>query len=550
MSGPGTTRELGSRLLGRVGRMLDEFESRWTASTSEARPRIEQYLSDHQSFETSAILFHLLSSELELRKLAGEEPMVDEYLQRFPDRSSVVQDAFQQTPFGPLTSPATAANRGAFVPLLMGLKPFCDLPEAVIDGIASLLTERRYESGERLIRQGEPAGGLIVLVDGEVDVNLSDERGQQHVVCRNVRRCVIGEIALLTGEPHSADVVATTPVRALVLAADDFPRVVQSFPTLAVGFADIITSRLGKRDVDALYDKVIGGYRVKRRLGYGGMAVVYEGEEIATGRRIALKMMRHPLAYDPRSVKRFRHEAAVIESLRHRNIVQVHQCIAAYNTFFIVMEYCDGPTLSRLINTFQPLTEEQVRPILGQLAAGLTYAHAQGVIHRDLKPANVMLQRDGVLRLSDFGLARSLLSGGLTREGEIVGTPRYMPPEQLLGSHVDHRADIFSFGCIAFELLAGKPLFDQVDIMSLLQQQMYRRCPPSQMIETARLKDSPPLNDNLRNLIDNSLAPDPNDRRVDLNSIAEWSADIDPQLLHEVAIARVDNQPTEIHREH
>jgi serine/threonine-protein kinase len=174
----------------------------------------------------------------------------------------------------------------------------------------------------------------------------------------------------------------------------------------------------------------------------------------------------------------------------------------------------------------------------------LAYAHAQGVIHRDLKPANVILQRNGVLRLSDFGLARSLLSGGLTREGEILGTPRYMPPEQLLGSQVDHRADIYAFGCIAYELLAGTPPFDQRDVLSLLRQHMQRKSVPSRMMETVREAGSRPLSHEVQTLLDDSLATDPNDRCVDLASVANWSADVDPHLLQQAAIARAEDQST------
>jgi serine/threonine protein kinase len=415
--------------------------------------------------------------------------------------------------------------------LLQNIEPFCDLPDSVVARIAKLMVPRDFAPGEFLVKQGETAGGLIVMVEGLADVTLTDGSQQEHVVNRDIKNVAVGEISLLTGKPNNGSVVATTPVKALHLSSDDFHAIARDVPTLNASFSQLISERLGHKQLDVLFDKVIKGYRIKRRLGRGSMAVVYLAEEESTGQRVALKMMRHPLAYDTKLVARFDHEAKLLASLKHENILPLYDSFAAFNTFFIVMEFCEGGAMSQLIKSHSPLTQAQARPILGQLAKGVAYAHSRGVVHRDLKPMNVLLDDDGTLKLTDFGIARSSLSARLTQEGKVLGTPCYMAPEQLLGNPVDYRADLYAFGCTAYELLTGSDLFEDSDIMGYIQLQLKELPKLSEKLDSMQTAEGVPLDEDFRQLLQTSLQLSPDDRTLDLNRVAEWSAPIDPSLL-------------------
>jgi serine/threonine protein kinase len=196
-----------------------------------------------------------------------------------------------------------------------------------------------------------------------------------------------------------------------------------------------------------------------------------------------------------------------------------------------VMEFCEGGAMSQLIKSHSPLTQAQARPILGQLAKGVAYAHSRGVVHRDLKPMNVLLDDDGTLKLTDFGIARSSLSARLTQEGKVLGTPCYMAPEQLLGNPVDYRADLYAFGCTAYELLTGSDLFEDSDIMGYIQLQLKELPKLSEKLDSMQTAEGVPLDEDFRQLLQTSLQLSPDDRTLDLNRVAEWSAPIDPSLL-------------------
>jgi len=171
-----------------------------------------------------------------------------------------------------------------------------------------------------------------------------------------------------------------------------------------------------------------------------------------------------------------------------------------------------------------PLTEDVVRSILGQLALALVHAHAAGVIHRDLKPANVLLTRDGVLKLTDFGLARTAGQDSLSEQGNLVGTPRYMAPEQLAGRSSDVRADLYAYGLIAWEMLTGRPRFEQTDLLALVYQQMTASLPPAEAIR-------PGLSADLYQLLARCLATDPLARPATAAEWGSWAAPVPRECL-------------------
>jgi eukaryotic-like serine/threonine-protein kinase len=214
--------------------------------------------------------------------------------------------------------------------------------------------------------------------------------------------------------------------------------------------------------------RIIGGqFRVRRRLGAGGMGVVYLADQIGVERAVAVKLIRKELSRDEDVNLRFQREARAVGRLNHPGIVQIYTLgQTEVGELFLAMEYVDGRPLSALREPGHPLTEARVLPIVAQILEALAVAHADGIVHRDLKPENVMLAashgRRDVVKILDFGLVRMLGddAGVITRTGEIAGTPRYMSPEQARGEPLDQRSDIYSLGMIAYELLVGRSPWD------------------------------------------------------------------------------------------
>jgi CRP-like cAMP-binding protein len=403
--------------------------------------------------------------------------------------------------------------------VLSASEPFAGLDASVLADLQNAMTERSIGRGDALIRQQARAEGLFLLLEGEAEVRVRDSRGAAHLVARVGRGDLVGEASLLTGELSGADVVATSAVRTLVLPPEQFHRLARENPQIAVVLTRIIADRLGRGDRDMLGDKVLHGYRVKRCVGRGGMAVVYEATRLADGERIALKMLSHRLVYDEAALARFREEAQLLETLQHENLVQLQDRFSAYGTNFLVMEFCAGPSLDRVIDRGVALPEAELRPVVGQLARALGYIHAQGVLHRDVKPSNVMMTRAGVVKLMDFGLAHSstwAADATQTLQRPMVGTPYYMAPEQFRQAPLDGRIDHYALACLAYELLTGATLFDAKDLFGLMEQKQAFQLPPRERIGLG-------VSPEMHRLLRRNLDPDPGRRDRSLEAFWEWA---------------------------
>jgi serine/threonine-protein kinase len=219
----------------------------------------------------------------------------------------------------------------------------------------------------------------------------------------------------------------------------------------------------------------LGAYRITGKLGEGGMGEVYRARDTKLSRDVALKILPASLATDADRLARFKREAQVLASLNHSNIAQIYGLEDSTATHALVLELVDGPTLADRIAS-GPMAVADALPIARQIAEALEAAHEQGIIHRDLKPANVKVRPDGTVKVLDFGLAKALAANAssaiadamssptvttpaMTALGVILGTAAYMSPEQAKGRAADKRADIWAFGVVLFEMLAGRPLF-------------------------------------------------------------------------------------------
>ena len=201
-------------------------------------------------------------------------------------------------------------------------------------------------------------------------------------------------------------------------------------------------------------------YQIIEELGKGGMGRVYKVLDTEVKEKVALKLIRPEVAEDEATIERFRNELKLARKVRHKNVCQMFDLGNDGETYFITMEYVPGEDLKNMIRMSGQLGVGTAVAVARQVAEGLAEAHKLGVVHRDLKPSNIMVDRDGHVRIMDFGIARSLRSRGPTGAGVLVGTPEYMSPEQVDGKEADQRSDIYSFGVILYEMVTGHPPFE------------------------------------------------------------------------------------------
>lgn len=279
---------------------------------------------------------------------------------------------------------------------------------------------------------------------------------------------------------------------------------------------------------DALVGSELDRYRVIRRIGEGGMGLVYEGLHIAIEKRVAIKVLRDDFSSRPDVVERFRQEAKSASRIGHENIVDISDfgSTPAGQSYF-VMEFLEGEDLADLIARDGTLSVERILDITGQCARALSAAHSKGIVHRDMKPENIFLtqrpERPDFPKIVDFGIAKMSdieTSGApgrkLTKTGMIFGTPEYMSPEQAAGKGLDHRVDVYAMGVIMFELVTGRVPFVGDTFMGVLTQHMFESPPPLREVN-AHLECSREL----ELIIFKCLSKDPDDRYPDMDKLAE-----------------------------
>lgn len=259
--------------------------------------------------------------------------------------------------------------------------------------------------------------------------------------------------------------------------------------------------------------EVADRYQIAGRIGAGGMGEVFRARDQVLGRTVALKVLPFELAIQPGFVERFRAEAQSAARVSHPNVVQVYDWGQEDDTYYMVMEYVRGKNLRHILGTHGRLRPRQAGQVAGQVLGALSAAHARGLVHRDIKPENVIVATDGRVKVTDFGIARAVEGAALT--GGMLGTVAYVAPEQARGDPVDPRGDLYSTGCMLFELLTGSLPFEG-DAAKVLQDHLNSRVPaPSTHV--------PEVGPDMDRVVLKATAPDPEDRyqsaedmRVDL----------------------------------
>ena len=202
--------------------------------------------------------------------------------------------------------------------------------------------------------------------------------------------------------------------------------------------------------------KINNRYSIIRTLGEGGMANVYLAYDTILDRNVAVKVLRGDLATDEKFVRRFQREALSASNLYHPNIVQIYDFDSEDGQYYIVMEYVEGKTLKQLLKRRGSLTITEVIDIMSQITDGMAHAHDSYIIHRDIKPQNIMILDNGMIKITDFGIAMALNSTQLTQTNSVMGSVHYLPPEQAAGKGSTIRSDIYSMGILMYELLTGQ----------------------------------------------------------------------------------------------
>ena len=222
----------------------------------------------------------------------------------------------------------------------------------------------------------------------------------------------------------------------------------------------------------------IASYRILEKLGQGGMGVVYKAVDTGLDRMVAMKVLNPDLSKNPELVERFRAEARAQANLNHTNLATLYAFMVHQGTAIMVMEFVEGETFAQMIRRRGPIPEVEAIPLFRQALLGIGYAHRAGILHRDIKPSNLMLNKNGLVKVMDFGIAKVMGARGMTRTGTQLGTLAYMSPEQIQNRNVDIRSDIYELGITLYEMLTGHLPFESDSEFQIMQDHVYTPPPP------------------------------------------------------------------------
>jgi predicted Ser/Thr protein kinase len=258
----------------------------------------------------------------------------------------------------------------------------------------------------------------------------------------------------------------------------------------------------------------IANFRILEKLGEGGMGVVYKALDVNLERQVAIKMLSPELSRNPEVVERFRTEARAQANLNHVNLATLFAFLVHEGNAFIVMEFVEGENFEQLIRRRGPLPAEDAIPWFKQALLGIGAAHRMGIVHRDIKPTNLMLNRQGIVKVMDFGIAKVLGVRGATRTGMQLGTPAYMSPEQVQNRQIDVRTDIYALGITLYQMLSGHVPFEEGSDFEIMSSQINTPPPP-----LTRMYPYAPVQ--YQNVVMKALEKDPNHR---YQSVEEFGA--------------------------
>lgn len=251
--------------------------------------------------------------------------------------------------------------------------------------------------------------------------------------------------------------------------------------------------------------KINNRYEIIKSIGEGGMANVYLANDKILDRKVAVKVLRGDLSSDEKFIRRFQREALSVSNLSHPNIVEVYDVGEEDGNYYIVMEYIEGKTLKQLLQKRGALTLNEVIDIMTQLTDGLAHAHEAYIIHRDIKPQNIMIEDNGLVKITDFGIAMALNSTQLTQTNSVMGSVHYLPPEQANGKGSTVKSDIYSLGILMYELLTGSVPFKGDTAVEIALKHMKEKIPSIR-------KQNPTIPQSVENIVLKATAKNPKNR--------------------------------------
>lgn len=344
------------------------------------------------------------------------------------------------------------ATRSAWAEALRVSPVLCHLGDAQLRRLIDEGEFQEFSSGAEFIRAGTHTFSVYFVVGGAYDVERADE------TIRVEAPALLGEIAALTGTARTATVRAVGCVSAIVIERDRFLAAIRTSAAAGQALTELVADRLCAPDSI----RQVGRFTVERIIGEGGSGRVLRARHPLLDIPVALKMLSHARALLPEGPREFIREASLLFHLDHPGIVRVLDAFEAHRTFFIVMPWIEGETLREQIDRHAELSREQIMRIADEVLDALTALHAAGLVHRDIKPSNLLVRTAGKIVLIDLGIACERGATGSARR--LVGSPTYCSPEQILGRPVDGRSDVYSLGCMLYELVFGQPPFPTDDI--------------------------------------------------------------------------------------
>ncbi len=325
-----------------------------------------------------------------------------------------------------------------------------------------------------------------------------------------------GEAIAKQGSPGAGDINKTRVTSGEVKKVPQAPKVNAGKPVTpgksGEDKAKVAQQPKGSEEEVALRKALAGRYEIIRKLGSGGMAVVYLAREIALNREVAIKLLPKAFARDAGFVSRFKNEAQVAANLEHPHIVRIYQISEENELVYFVMSYVPGGSITDRIKKHGTIPIDDIVKWGIDICSALAYGHEHGVIHRDMKPDNIMLDKNDRVVVMDYGIARAGQGSGLTQTGTVIGTPQYMSPEQARGVELDARSDIYSLGIVLYQMATGELPFQATDAASLMYMHVHENPEPPD----ARKADIPEW---LRDIILKCLAKNPVDRFADAGEI-------------------------------
>jgi serine/threonine-protein kinase len=382
-------------------------------------------------------------------------PRLEEMLGENPKTDTVIVRAF-----GKLGNQTHIAK---IVPLLNS--PERDVQVEAIKALASLADETHAETVRSVLQKIKQADEPTIINSADKALKDLDARFSATVLAENKRAEKIGEhTKTMLLDDEDLNKLLDEQAKARTQATDMESDPTATTPEAAPAMLDISTLTPG--------DVIEGRYKYIEKIGKGAFGTVLLMEDEVVDERLILKFLNPNVSSDEEMMKRFVHELRYSRKITHRNVIRIYDFLNLQGSYAISMEYFPSHTLSGEIPNNKPMDMKRALKFSRDIATGMTVAHQAGVIHRDLKPANVLVNDEGLLKIVDFGVAAAAASGDtqLTKTGYVIGSPKYMAPEQILGKKVDQTADIYSVGVIMYEMATGIPPYSRGDHMSVMYQ--------------------------------------------------------------------------------